>query len=297
VRARLALLVFGLLLAVLGVTVLARPAFAQPSTFTILLDDGTTVLAARVEPWPMEFVRATLPDGSEQMISQHKVDSIEDESGHDWTKTVLQGVKSVGEAPPQSSSPPNGPKTPTLRGMPLPWKKSFPVIQVGLLVRPDGVKAYRRDASLWAMDFGGMQNINPHYSIGGSFYLAFGDDLYHFGAKLRVRRWLGKTVSLDLAPGIFAADGYNSGNLLEPGYVGEASLSLGDWLLLTGQVEVLSRRTLTYYGGYFEPAVSIGKTTDTAWYLGGKVGGGPAIPIFLVALIATLSEVHPTRGW
>ncbi|HEY6052063.1 MAG TPA: hypothetical protein VIZ58_12485, partial [Thermoanaerobaculia bacterium] len=66
-----------------------------------------------------------------------------------------------------------------------------------------------------------------------------------------------------------------------PGFVGELGMSFGDWVSLTGQMEVAGRGAHedvyfkpTPYGGYY---VTRTEGTDVSWYLGGKFGGEAAI--------------------
>ncbi|MGH7680559.1 MAG: hypothetical protein ACRENN_01065 [Candidatus Eiseniibacteriota bacterium] len=184
-----------------------------------------------------------------------------------------------------------GTGVPVLRGRPKPWRNGFPIIQAGYLTRLDTPGGFRPANWTLTTDLGAMHNLNPNYSVGGSMYIGLDDDIARFGAKVRLRRWLGKAVSIDLAPGIFATDKQWVVESVGPGYVGEASLSLGDWVVVTSQVEVI-KRDVRNYGGFYPGGVypsSTTRVTDTAWYFGAKVGGELGIPAFFLVLLGGMA--------
>lgn len=60
------------------------------SLLEITLEDGTTLAAASVEPWPNGFVRMVGADGRVSFVDRRKVRKISDSSGSDLTKRVLK---------------------------------------------------------------------------------------------------------------------------------------------------------------------------------------------------------------
>ena len=235
-RARLALLVFGPLLAVLGVTVLARPAFAQPSAFTILLDDGTIVSAARVEAWPEELVRATLVDGSERFISTSKITSIIDDTGKDRTSDVLSGRRTDGESP--SSSSLEAMHGFVFRPRPLPVSKSYFIYNLGLSDRLGNDYSYQNDNTMLSLELGYMRNLTTKNALGFGVIGMMGDQVSKLAVRGRYRRWLTSGLGLDGALGLTVAGGdeYGSGPIF-PGGIASVGLQLEGTIGVTLEVE------------------------------------------------------------
>lgn len=362
-RAKLAFLLFGPLLAVLPS--FAAESFTQPATSSILVsvEDGSTVAAAKVESWPQGFVKLTKPDGDFQFLEAASVLSIRDSEGNNWTETVLKKKGSVGDAPPQvfKVERPSGvliqargdstvtvarierwpqgfvkvtyangavdyvsvekvqwirdaaghdrtrdvldhgqafgeaPEAPvqlraspaphglgTLRGMPKPYRNGFPILQAGTLVRLGTTGPGVPKASM-VMDVGGMKNLSRKYSMGASLYAAEDDDWGRVGIKARVRRWMSKDVSVDLAPGLLVHSSGSDQDRSLPAFVGEASLGLWDRIVITGQVE---RSTVTRYevphGEFLLPYPIVApkreRGTETSYYLGAKFGAELGLP-------------------
>jgi hypothetical protein len=195
------------------------------------------------------------------------------------------GVRSAAfELAPDSTEPSNAsrglPKEPAdqkkvgppqFRGRPLPIKKGFPLIQAGVLGRLNDRGQEATEA--FAMDLGGMKNLSPRHALGMTLGLVADTDYTRIGLKPRYRRWLGRTFSLDVAPGIFLPiDAETGPNHHSPGFVGELSLSAGDWVSLTGLVEVVEKERPVY-----SDEIPAGSDTQTSYYLGAKAGGEAGI--------------------
>lgn len=111
-------------------------------------------------------------------------------------------------------------------------------------------------------DLGLMRNVSRHVSVGANLYFGIDDRRSRFGPKARVRYWLSRTISVDVAPGVLLAGGDDwQGQAEFPGLVGEASLGVGDIVLVTGEIESIS---IEHQNG--------GKVRDNSVYLGTKVG-------------------------
>ena len=178
----------------------------------------------------------------------------------------------------------------TFRGRPLPETKTFLITHVGLAARTDpGLSSFYPRSDVYGMaDLGVMRNVGRHIALGGNFYVGFDDRRTRLGPKARARFWLNRTLSVDLAPGVLLGgsdDWY--GHAEFPGFVGEATFSVGDVVMLTGEIESISVEN-----------ANGAKEKDTSVYLGTKVGtptsfgvlgGAVAFTLLTVGLISLLS--------
>ena len=112
-----------------------------------------------------------------------------------------------------------------------------------------------------------MRNRSPATALGGTAFLAAADQITGntgvlLGLKPRVRRWIGRTLSVDLSPGgFYVLSGDANANTI--GLTGHGGLNFGDWAALS--VQVLVGRS---------PAQANG-STEVGFYLGGKLGSYP----------------------
>jgi len=178
----------------------------------------------------------------------------------------------------------------TFRGRPLNETKTFLITHVGLAARTDpGLSSFYPRSDVYGMaDLGIMRNVGRHVALGGNFYVGFDDRRTRLGPKARARFWLNRTLSVDLAPGVLLGgsdDWY--GHAEFPGFVGEATFSVGDVVMLTGEIESISVEN-----------TKGAKEQDTSVYLGTKVGtptsfgvlgGAVAFTLLTVGLISLLS--------
>ncbi len=247
---------------------------------SVQLERDSTLIVTRVEPSSLGIVRVIHEDGSEEFVANHRIRWIRDADGRDRTSYVLDRGKSLGEAP-VSIRYASRRASRTLRGSPLPTRKSFPVIQAGLLARLDRDQDHPSDHPVSLMlDLGGMKNVTERWSAGWSLCFAGDEDFSRLGTKVRFRRWLGPAIAIDAAPGIlFAKDISSYGSHYLPGFVGELGVSFGDWVSVTAQMEASRRERYYFYRqeGWFEGASRLEGRTEVSWYFGGKFGGEAAI--------------------
>lgn len=176
-----------------------------------------------------------------------------------------------------------------LRARPLPRCRTFLVSEFGLArrVNPaprvqirypsstfpsgdtlvyDGPSWTERSKSM--AEFGMLNNLgSSRWAVGGSghFRAVDGDaDDYRYGLRLRVRRWLSGSTSLDLAPGVlFGSPHINNVGLRSPALTTYAGLSAADWIAITAEVEVVRLQS--------GPRVTA-PSLDTGFYIGARVG-------------------------
>jgi hypothetical protein len=139
-----------------------------------------------------------------------------------------------------------------------------------------GSPLYTKRSAHVFTDLGVMRNVSRHVAVGGTFYAGGDEDRVRVGPKARVRYWLSREVSIELAPGllVWGAEEWH-GETRFPGFVGEASLSIEDLVLLTAQMESVHIEDV--HGA---------EDQDTSVYLGGKIGGVPALVGLFVGLLA-----------
>jgi len=263
---------------------------------SVQLERDSTLTVARLEPSSLGIVRVIHADGFEEFVANHRIRWIRDAEGRDRTSYVLDRGKSLGVAPVSIRFAMRG-RSRSLRGRPLPVKGAFPVIQVGVLARldPDRRHSDEHPATL-AIDFGAIKNVSKRWGAGASLFYA-GDGSYsRYGAKVRFRRWLGPLVAIDAAPGIlFAEEAGRSSAPTHPGFVGELGLSLGDWISVTGQMEVVGFEERYYAFAplpYNEAWPSSRRGSEVSWYLGTKLGGEAALGTFIAAFLLGAILVH-----
>ena len=150
---------------------------------------------------------------------------------------------------------------------PLPRCRSFWITELALSGRLDP-HPQTEDAAA-TLEAGYMVNLGQRSALGAALFLQGGEPVGGFGFRPRYRHWLGSQVSLDLAPGIMLKS--TSGGqftLKSPSFSGLVGLNVGSGFGLIGRVD-LARNALGNFAN--------GKSTDLAWYAGGRLGGWPGV--------------------
>ncbi len=158
------------------------------------------------------------------------------------------------------------------RGQPPPACKSFWITELGYSYR---LNAGGHDHYV-TFELGYMSNQSERYALGGSLLAGF-DEEFRIGLKPRLRRWLGRSTSIEVSPGILLA----GGGARLPGFTGHVGVNFADVAILTSQVEVLDR----------------GFGSNVAWYGGIKLGSKPglitsAIGSGVLAILAIVYIIH-----
>ena len=300
------------LIASLFVVALTRIASAESQEPTPAADRTTDhqtrelkCLAARAEPWPQGFVKMTIPGKDDQFIPEQRITKITSADGTDWTDRVIVQRQAVEGEDLEVCYSDAYPAVWNLRGHPKAVQEWFPVLQAGTLFKlsPDQVPGDRGNAIL-TIDVGAMKNVGQRTALGGSAYFGFDPDQTRLGAKARFRYWLSRSLAIDVAPGVIAGGtGEDYGRSYSyPGFVGELSFSMGDWMVVTGQVEtrsVTETRNFAFDSGGTRRSVyppPFQENTFTSWSLGAKFGGGFSVPGLLLSAFIVGSLTHD-QGW
>ena len=244
--------------------------------YIVSLRHGEEIVAARAEYTGLDYVRIIHPDGQVSSIAAYRIRSIKDSEGTDWTGRVLDQRKAVGSAEgiPHLSTQQDF----VLRGRPLAEAKGFAISQVGFLGRATDGPFHFDSKTLLTVDLGAMRNVSRRVALGGNLYVAGDDDHVHFGPKVRVRYWITRDLSADLAPGLVWWGG-TADDLEFPAWVGETSVNIDDILILTAEVESVRVRS------------NGSEKQETSLFLGGKIGGeggliGIAAGMFVLVMFA-----------
>jgi hypothetical protein len=240
----------------------------------------------------------TIPGERDKFIPAQRITRITSSGGADWTSRVLDDRETVEDANLEVCYSEAYPNLPPLRGRPSPERKGYPVLQAGTLFKLNRDDVLDEESGgIVALDLGGMANVGRRTALGGSIYLGLDPDQSRFGVKLRARRWLSRSLGLDLAPGIIVnGDQRDKGRLYSyPGFVGELGLSLGDRVAITGQVETrtMARHENVAWSSSGNPTLPYpwSKKTEATWSLGAKFGGGFSLP-GLIASAVVLSALY-----
>lgn len=155
------------------------------------------------------------------------------------------------------------PSSPLFRGRPAPECAGFYLTEVSLAARLDhGSQKNMYGNAYWIVDIGAMGNHGAAAAFGGTAFVGMGDHRTRGGVKLRYRRWLSRTLSLDLAPGMILGGKENPYLLKLPGGVLQVSVMKRDLVGITVQLEAMR----------VEHDRTREKSTDLAIYAGAKTG-------------------------
>jgi len=158
------------------------------------------------------------------------------------------------------------------RGKPRPYCKGFILTDIGLQARLDDDPTGSVESPLHlSLDFGYAHNVSERAAVGGTAYIATGEQHFRVGVRGRYRRWLSKDVSVDLIPGLLVYGSEDNGyDYQEPGIIGSVTLGWRDWVGVT--VEAEHSRYKFGSPGFNKPDI-----TDTTWRVGGKLGSAPGL--------------------
>ena len=156
-------------------------------------------------------------------------------------------------------------------GHPIPQCRSFWITEAGFSARLD----QRGDTGGLSatLELGYMVNAGARSAFGISGFLRGGEPVGGIGIRPRYRLWLGKTVSLDVAPGIVLKT-LSGGQFTvkSGGFSGQVALNITPGLGLVGQVDQVRLDTTAIQNPF-----ASGKTTDVAWYAGARLSGGAGV--------------------
>ena len=203
------------------------------------------------------------------------------------------GAPSEGSEPPGAGGDATAPgvdavrpgKDVTFRGYPAPETQWFFLLQTGVNYLVDA----EDEPARLTIDAGLMKNVGPRWAVGVNAHVESGDGEGGYGALLRGRRWLSRSVSADLATGFLVPeDGSaayaNGGNTTS--WITQAGLNLGNVLMVTAQMERWKDEDFSYTPSGYQTFTN----TGTDWRVGGSFQYLPGVIAFLgfgVLLAAT----------
>jgi len=137
-----------------------------------------------------------------------------------------------------------------------------------------------------SFDLGLEHNVSDATALGGSVFVGGDNARGQFGVRARVRRWLSKSASVDLAPGlILAGKEEKSADLIGPAPVLRATLNLSASVGITGQWFETRRRKS--YGLDKERATYVGAQLNSK---AGTVGLGAVLVATILYVSIAISE-------
>ncbi len=173
------------------------------------------------------------------------------------------------------------------QGKPLPEQKSFWVFETSWKTRfADSNTRLSKDKFLLTGELGYIKNMTPNYSIGATLYGSGDDDAGNFGIKFRYRRWLTKTVSFDISPGILLAGSDNYQTVKYPGFVASTSIGVRDLIAFDLQFQAVRYNNSGIFYPYTNISAPLSNSgTQTGWYIGVRFGSYAAVISTVTALV------------
>jgi len=264
---------------------------AGEGSIQVILTDGTILPARCVQPAPFNMVAVTAPgDSLPRYLSPVRIRAVLDSHGVDRTQRVVGDRRTLGVPFPRAVI--EKPQRPPKVG-PRAVTKRFLVTETSYLGRID-TRDLRSDdrGGEFAFDCGVMENVYDRTSVGYSAFVGVGSSEAHLGVRLRLRRWLTRTASVELAPGMTLLEHRtDSGERRLPALCLQASVSPSRYL--TFSVEGFTEQRNRY--GY--PGFGI---RDTGILAGVRLCGWPgaavgALPV-LAAYFESSIEANPSHG-
>jgi hypothetical protein len=128
------------------------------------------------------------------------------------------------------------------RGHPQPRCNGFTVLEFTFGARSSGLAQYSDGTPFYAAwSVGYLHNLNAGAAVGAAFKVSANDDGSRWGPVIRYRRWLGPSLSLDLAPGLFL--GGDNGALPSkfPSLTADVAINWGDRVSMLVGLDQLRR--------------------------------------------------------
>lgn len=261
------------------------PRDPRADTLRVVLTSGDTLQARCVQPAPFGMVAVVGTDEQTRFVSPTRVRAILDSSNSDWTREVLEGRETLGEPlPPPVRTEPRKP----LGVGPRSVTKSFLITDTSILSRPgDSGRRPGIISTYIGFDLGLMTNVSDRMAVGYGGFFGSSYDYTNAGARLRLRRWLSATSSVEIAPAVIIAEGRSSGGIAAPpGFSIQANWCPSRYLTITAEGFSVRRRDYSYRD---ERYALLGETTrDSGLLLGAKVGLWPGAVAGTVAALAAL---------
>ncbi len=142
-----------------------------------------------------------------------------------------------------------------------------------------GVNTYanREERFYESADLGYAKNVGSASSLGGTLFFGADGARVQAGLRIRLSRWLSRSTSVDLSPGIILlANEEGDSQFGAPGFAGQVGLMVGGRFGVTAQMFSARRKPLGY-----ERSI-----TENAWNLGFRLGAEPGIACSSMFLFA-----------
>ncbi len=137
------------------------------------------------------------------------------------------------------------------RGRPQPACSGFTVLEFTGATRLND-KSGPTDESPAVLYWSGgyMHNIGQRSALGAAFKITADGDGHRYGPVLRYRRWLGRSSSIDFAPGLLVGGKDNFVALRFPSPMADVAVNYRDWVGLAVGVDALRSSEGTQWQGH-----------------------------------------------
>jgi hypothetical protein len=114
---------------------------------------------------------------------------------------------------------------------------------------------------------GYLRNVGARTALGATFKMTADSDGHRYGPVVRYRQWLGRTTSIDIAPGLFVGGQDNFVELAFPSPTADVALNYGDWFGVAVGVDALRQagggtqwqtHAGVRFGSWLAPLVTLG---------------------------------------
>jgi hypothetical protein len=136
-------------------------------------------------------------------------------------------------------------------------------------------------------DLGLMTNVSDRMAIGYGGFFGSSYDYVNAGARLRLRRWLSATSSVEIAPAVILAEARASaGTAVPPGFSFQASWCPSRYLTLTTEAFSVRRRDYAYRDFFYSRLGEV--TRDNGLLFGAKLELWPGAAAGAVAALGAM---------
>jgi hypothetical protein len=248
--------------------------------------------------WPAASFPSMLPaegasDGSGSVSDDHRQDSIRvrrilDVEGRDRTAAVLDRRETF-DTTREKRIP-----SLTWRGHPYPETRSFMITEFGVMYRLDRYP-YLGGTSRLAItfDLGWMKNVGSRHAVGFSGYAMPADQTTRLGIRFRYRRWLSRSASIDVSPGVILGGEDSAIEYDPPGFVLGTTLNAGDLIAVMVDAELARNWEFVEES---PPFVTRTTHTDVTWRAGAKLGSGLGL-LSAAALVGLFVYIAASGGF
>jgi hypothetical protein len=249
---------------------------AAPDPIQVILVSGDTLQARCIQPASFDMFEVTIPGSETRFVPGVRIRTVLDADHRDRTEDLLSRRRTIGTPLPE---PVRREAKHGLRVGPRSVTPGFLITETSLLGRVDpGPPAELRH--YLAFDLGYMSNVGSQAAVGWSAFFGSATRYVNAGVRVRLRRWISPTSSVDIAPGVIITEHRSEyGTASPPGFSVQASVSPSRYVTLAVEGYTLARHDYT-----------AGDVRENGVLAGVKIGQWPGAAGAFFATLAALLE-------